>query len=269
MTSEKSTLYSSLVDSLEHRRPVCLVLLLAPAGDTATRLLLAPDGAVAGELPAAPLGPWLQEGARQALAGRRAISLVAPPGVAAGVEAYFEPYPPRPGLLILGGGHIGKAVYDLTAGLGLFDLCIADDRPAYSDPRRFPAARTVCCDFAEVFQQVPVDRDGFVLIVTRGHRADRLCLSHALRTPARYIGMIGSRRKVALTYRHLRESGFGPADFARVHAPVGLALAACGASEIAVSILAELLAVKNGVDPSRVGSMSASRRVAGEQDAKG
>jgi xanthine dehydrogenase accessory factor len=141
----------------------------------------------------------------------------------------------------------------------MFDLCMVDDRPAYSDPERFPAARTVCCAFPEVFEHLTVTSDSFVLIVTRGHRADRICLEGALRTPAAYIGMIGSRRKVALTYKLLGQAGFGLTDFARVHAPVGLALGAIGAGEIAISILAELIAVKNGVDPAAAQSLSVTQ----------
>ncbi len=252
--------YQTLLACIEARRPACIVMLLGPGALAGTRLLLGTDGALQGELPDGPLGNWLLEGTRRALAARRTLTLETPGGPASGcTEGAFEPYPPRPALFILGGGHIGKAVYDLTAPLGLFDLCIVDDRPAYSDPERFPAARTVCCAFPEVFEHLAVAADSFVLIVTRGHRADRVCLEGALRTPAAYIGMIGSRRKVALTYKLLGEAGFGRPDFARVHAPVGLALGAIGAGEIAVSILAELIAVKNGVDPAAARSLSVTQ----------
>src|SRR5207244_2801704 len=105
---------------------------------------------------------------------------------------------------------------------------------------------------------IDVTPESFVVIVTRGHRADRICLREALRTPARYLGMIGSRRKVLLTYKHLMEDGVTRAELERVHAPVGLALKATGAAEIAVSILAELIAVKNGVDPRIAGSLASN-----------
>ncbi|MBI3891513.1 MAG: XdhC family protein, partial [Candidatus Wallbacteria bacterium] len=94
-------------------------------------------------------------------------------------------------------------------------------------------------------------------------RADKLCLQAALGTSARYIGMIGSRRKVLLTYKHLAEDGVPRDRLGSVHAPIGLALGATGAAEIAVAVLAELIAVKNGIDPSRITAMSDGVKLSG------
>ncbi|MBI4866834.1 MAG: XdhC family protein [Candidatus Wallbacteria bacterium] len=248
-------IFTQLLDAIRSRRPVCLILIIGPGPLAGTRLVLSESEVVAGQLPQGPAAGWLQAGALEALATNRSLTRVAAEEILPGLEAYFEPYNPRPVLAILGGGHVGKALYDLAAPLPIFDLTVVDDRPAYANETRFPAARPVCCDFAETFDQVRIGPRDFIVIVTRGHRADRLCLQAALGTSARYIGMIGSRRKVLLTHKHLLEDGVTREALARVHAPIGLALGATGASEIAVSILAEMIAVKNGLDPTFVRSM--------------
>ncbi|MBI3892008.1 MAG: XdhC family protein, partial [Candidatus Wallbacteria bacterium] len=200
-----SATFGLLLDAIRQRRPVCLVVLVAPAARAGARMVLAADGVLVGELPPGPAGDWLRAGAAEALAASRTLTLTAPPEVEADLEAYFEPYPPRPGLVILGGGHVGKALYDLAAPFPIFDLTVVDDRPAYANETRFPIGRTVCCDFADTFGQIAISSADFIVIVTRGHRADKLCLRAALGTNARYIGMIGSKRKVLLTYQHLRD----------------------------------------------------------------
>ncbi len=253
--------FSSLLECIDSRRPACLVVFLGPESRSGQRLILGPEGPVQGEMPTGSLGAWLLTQTREALARGTSATLRPDGDSHPEVEVYFEPYPPRPHLFIIGGGHVGKALHDLAAPLPIFQLTVVDDRPDYASRKRFPGTETVCCDYAETFDRVHIDPGSFIVIVTRGHRADRICLERAVETDARYIGMIGSKRKVLMTYKNLIDQGVSRERLARIHAPVGLDLSAAGAPEIAVSILAELIAVKNGLDPRRLHSLSAGLEI--------
>jgi len=126
-----------------------------------------------------------------------------------------------------------------------FPVVVVDDREEFADAGQFPEAREVrCMPFGGVMARLPVDVHAFVVIVTRGHLYDKEVLGQALRTEARYIGMIGSRRKRDLIYKRLLEEGFTEEDLARVHSPIGLDIGAETPEEIAVSIVAELIDVR-------------------------
>ncbi len=165
-----------------------------------------------------------------------------------------EPVIPRPLLLIVGGGHVGQALA-VQADLLSFDLVALDDRPEFTAPELFPAgARTRCGDLASELEAATLDSDTYVVIVTRGHQHDAEALRACLRRPVAYLGMIGSRRKVALLRQSFLDAGWATEDeFDRVHAPVGLDIGAETVPEIAVSIAAELVAVRRGKET--LGSM--------------
>lgn len=155
----------------------------------------------------------------------------------------LEPVPPRTRLLILGGGHISLALSEMAAGCG-FSVTVADDRPDFAAPARFPWAEgTVCADFPEAVRQLRVTGWDYVVVLTRGHAHDGDCL-HALLdgTAPAYLGMIGSRRRVAAQLRLLEAEGYPSAALERICTPVGLAIGAVTPAEIAVSILAQLIA---------------------------
>jgi xanthine dehydrogenase accessory factor len=162
----------------------------------------------------------------------------------------FLPVLPRPLLIIAGAGHVGQALA-AQAALAGFEVAVVDDRPEWIDPANFPAgARLVCAPAAEALAGWPVDRHTFIALVTRGHLPDREALAACVASPAAYIGMIGSKRKVSLVRERLLATGrAGPGDLARVHAPVGLDIGAETAPEIAVSILAQMIAVRRGAVP--------------------
>ena len=153
----------------------------------------------------------------------------------------------RPGTVwLFGGGHVSQA---LAAVLGPLDFRVAvyDDRPEFTGEDRFPlAVRRVAAPFGELRQHVPLGPDDYLVIMTRGHQADFEVLRQTLRAPVRYLGCIGSRRKLALCKDRLLDEGFTEAEYARVHAPIGLAIGAETPEEIAVSIAAELIAVRAG-----------------------
>jgi xanthine dehydrogenase accessory factor len=160
------------------------------------------------------------------------------------------PTPARITLLIVGGGHVGQAVAKLAAECD-FDVWVLDDREPFISPERFPhAARRLAGDIGRSLAALKpeVTPHTFALIVTRGHNHDEEALFHLATTPAGYVGMIGSKRKVRLIFEELKEKGVPDAALARVRAPVGLSIGSQTVPEIAVSIVAELIAQRNGVE---------------------
>ena len=161
------------------------------------------------------------------------------------VEVLVEPVIPRPLLLIVGGGHIGQALTRQAVLIG-FDVTVIDDRPEFADPSRFPEeVSTRCGDVARELAAAPIADDTYIVVVTPEHKQDAEALAACIRRPAAYIGMIGSKRKVALIRQNFLESGLATQDeFSRVFAPIGLDIGAVTVPEIAMSIAAQLVAVR-------------------------
>jgi len=146
-----------------------------------------------------------------------------------------------PSLLLFGGGHVSLAVCRIAAMAG-FRVTIIDDRPEFASAERFPdAAKTLASDFVGAFAHLNVRPSSSIVIVTRGHKADEVVLEEAVKTDAGYIGMIGSRKKVAAAFERLTARGVPAGTLRRVHAPVGVDIGASTPEEIAVSIVAELI----------------------------
>lgn len=160
-------------------------------------------------------------------------------------EVLVEPLIPRPVLLIVGGGHVGQAVA-VQGDLAGFDIAVMDDRPEFTKPELFPAGAALHCGrVGEEVAGFPFAADTYAVIVTRGHQHDAEALAACLRRPAAYVGMIGSRRKVALMREDFIRSGRATAaEFDRVYAPIGLDIGAATVPEIAASIVAQLIAVR-------------------------
>jgi xanthine dehydrogenase accessory factor len=126
-----------------------------------------------------------------------------------------------------------------------FDVAVIDDRAEFANAERFPEAETViAADFNESFAQLKIDKSSYIVIVTRGHQHDELVLEWAITTPAKYIGMIGSKTKVKTTYDHLLAKGVPQKTLDAVFSPIGLAIGAQAPEEIAVSIMAEIIKVR-------------------------
>ncbi|MDQ7835646.1 MAG: XdhC family protein [Humidesulfovibrio sp.] len=191
----------------------------------------------------APLPEGLAQAAR--LAGRNIAAPVA--FEHAGGPYVLEPWTAASPLLIFGAGHVSRPTARMAALVG-FDVTVLDDRAEFANAERFPQARPRVLDsYADCFAGLSSGPETFVVIVTRGHEHDAEVLAQALRTKARYIGMIGSRRKRDAVYARLRDQGFSEADLARVRCPIGLAIGAETPEEIAVSITAELIACRAGL----------------------
>jgi xanthine dehydrogenase accessory factor len=181
-----------------------------------------------------------------------------PEGLAARIEApALRPRPsvrggfallpgwPRIRLVIIGAGHVGQAVGDLAAQAD-FDVWVVDDRHQYANRERFPTAQRILIGpIEEVIRTLEITPLTYALIVTRGHGHDQEALFHLAPTAASYVGLIGSRRKIRLIYENLREAGISEADLNRVTAPVGLEIGSQSVPEIAISIVAELIARRN------------------------
>ena len=180
------------------------------------------------------------------LANLRPLSQRPRPYVAEGVS--YLPHLARGKLLVVGGGHVGQKVADLAADVH-FDVTVVDDRAEYVTAERFPkAVRRIAGRIDEVLPGLEVDEDTFCIIVTRGHNHDEEALFHLVRKPSRYLGMIGSRRKIKMIFDDLRREGIEDSHLARVHAPLGLEIGSQTVPEIAISIVAELIACRNRND---------------------
>ena len=165
------------------------------------------------------------------------------------LEVFVEPILPQPVVYIFGGGHISTALAKAAAAAG-FGTVIADDREQFSNAERFPMAQEIFSNYEKAFQAIKPNASSYIVIVTRGHRDDIRVLAWAVRTDARYIGMIGSKRKVLSTYKALEKEGFRPEEFERVYAPMGIEIGALSPEEIAISIAAELIAVRRNAQPA-------------------
>lgn len=161
------------------------------------------------------------------------------------IVALVEPIVPHPILLIAGGGHIGQSLAQLGSTLG-FEVTVIDDRAEFCAAERFPKGVTTRCgDIAIETAAFRITRDVFIVLVTRGHKQDAEALEACIHSPAAYIGMIGSTRKVTMLRKSFLESGLATeAEFDRVYAPIGLDIGAVTVPEIAVSIAAQLVAVR-------------------------
>jgi xanthine dehydrogenase accessory factor len=162
------------------------------------------------------------------------------------LEIFVEPILPQPILYLFGGGHISMALARAADSVG-FAVGIVDDREAFANSERFPMSQEIYTSYNQAFEKLKPDASSYLVIVTRGHKDDMRVLGWAVRTSARYIGMIGSQRKVLSVYKALEKEGYRPEEFNRVYAPMGLEIGALSPEEIAISIVAELIAVRRGV----------------------
>ena len=165
-----------------------------------------------------------------------------------GAEYFVEGYTTPPRIILCGGGHVSRAIYTFAVNLG-FNLTVIDDREEFANKKRFPLADVVVANSSsEGFNSIEINKNTFVVIATRGHRYDHVSLEAALNTSASYIGLLGSKRKTILIYEELLNKGLSIDRIKDVRAPIGLDINARTPEEIAISIMAEILMVRNGGD---------------------
>jgi len=218
------------------------------------KMLIRDDGSIAGTIGGGCVEAEVWQAAREVIAQEKPRSLTFDlnqdpkydTGLVCGgtLEIFIEPVMPVPLLYIFGAGHVAVELFKAARNAG-FDCIVTDDREAYANAERFPNAREIVAkDFDEALKDLVPTESSYIVIATRGHRDDMRVLRWAVQTPARYVGMVGSKRKAITVFRELTREGLNPELFQRVHSPVGLDIGAVTPEEIAVAIVAELVAVR-------------------------
>jgi len=237
---------NEVVEAYEGGKPVAIVNIVKTPKDSGLtvgkRMLVRENGATSGSLGDEKLESESARRARELMALGKNDYVV----TSSGVEYYIEAYTTPPTLVIAGGGHVSKALAPIAMSVG-FRLFILDDREEFANPERFPEAEIVKVgDYETGLQQLPINANSFIVIATRGHRYDDSALASALRTPASYVGLLGSKRKTILIYEALLKRGFSLDDIRRTRSPIGLDIGARTPEEIALSIMSEVLMFRLG-----------------------
>jgi xanthine dehydrogenase accessory factor len=218
------------------------------------KMLVRDDGSIFGTIGGGCVEAEVWQAARQVMAEEKPRTLTFnlnqdpkyDTGLVCGgtLDIFIEPILPLALLYIFGAGHVSTSLYRTGKSAG-FEVIVVDDRTAYANRERFPEAQEVIAeDFDQAMARLTPKESSYIVIVTRGHRDDMRVLRWAVQTKARYVGMIGSKRKTIAIFRELQKEGLPASLFERVHAPIGLDIGAVTPEEIAVSITAELIAVR-------------------------
>ncbi len=225
---------------------------------TSAKLLVRDDGTIAGTIGGGCVEAEVWNAAREAMDTGKPRRLNFSLGEDAAydnglicggqLEVFIEPIDPQPRAFIFGAGHISKSLCRVSEMIG-FATTVIDNRETFANRERFPDAGEVFAEeYEDVFGKLEVNSSSYLIIVTRGHRDDMRVLKWAVTTPARYIAMIGSKRKVIGVVRELEKEGIPAERFERVSAPMGLDIGALTPEEIAVSVAAEMIAVHRNPD---------------------
>jgi xanthine dehydrogenase accessory factor len=239
----------------------------------AAKMLVRDDGSIAGTIGGGCVESDVRKGAMEVMRDGKPrtfnFNLDQQPdednGVVCGgsLQVFVEPVAPAPQLYIFGAGHVGLAVYKIATLVG-FETVVSDDRDLFANAERFPEAHAVHAgDMDEIMAHLSPSESSYIVIVTRGHQHDLRVLRWALEQPARYIGMIGSGRKVLALYQQLESEGVSRESLKRVFAPIGLDIQAATPEEIGVSIVAELIAIRRGCELDLPHSRNRIREEAG------
>lgn len=221
---------------------------------TAAKMLVREDGSILGTIGGGCVENDVRKGAMEVMKEEKpktfTFNLDQQPdddtGLVCGgsLQVFVEPIIPAPLLYVFGAGHVGLNVYKIATLAG-FEVIVVDDREIYANRERFPEALEIHAqDMDQVMSQITPPETAYIVIVTRGHRHDMRVLRWAVETPARYIGMIGSGRKVLTVFEQLEAQGISRENLDKVFAPIGLDIASVTPEEIAVSIVAELIAIR-------------------------
>ena len=161
------------------------------------------------------------------------------------MDVFLEPIKPLPALIIFGGGHISFFLARIGKMVD-FRVTIIDDRSEFANAERFPEAdEIIVADMAAIKDRLNINSSSYIVIVTRGHQKDTSVLEWAVTTPAAYIGMIGSKRKIHMAFEFLKTKGITQEQLDRVHSPIGLPIGAETPEEIAVAIMAEIIQIRH------------------------
>lgn len=252
------TIYQAISEIQNNNGSAALCTVVRSEGSTprhvGSKMLVYPDGKFIGTVGGGDLEhrvldeAWmaLGDGESRLLSYTMADPSRGDPGVCGGtVEVFVEPILPPAMIVVIGGGHVGKAVVHLAKWLG-FRVAVNDDRAEFCNPESVPGADAYYpVEMGKLPEQLKIDRHTYLIITSRGSGVDALGLPSLLDSDAAYIGVIGSRRRWLTTVKALKDKGVSEEKIARVHSPMGLELNAETPEEIAVSIMAEILMLKD------------------------
>ena len=251
--------FRSLVRALDAGERTALVTIVSTSGSTpqrvGARMLVYEDGRTVGTIGGGCYEHDASGKAREAIRlarpqlARYSLNeeLAAESGLICGgvMDVFIEPVVPTPDLYLLGAGHVSMEIARVASATG-FQVHVVDDRDKFANADRFPGAEVLVDDIPTWLKSASLPPDAFVAVVTRGHRHDFEAVRELAGRPLRYLGLIGSRAKVQRVFEALEGEGVAPAALAAIHAPIGLDIGAVTPAEIAVSIVAELVAVRSG-----------------------
>ncbi|MEE9503654.1 MAG: XdhC family protein [Thermodesulfobacteriota bacterium] len=224
-------------------------------GKTSARMLIKADGSIMGTIGGGAIEKKMIDEAMTIMNGTESKLLkysLEELGMACGgdMTVFLEPLERAPELIIFGAGHIGTALSNICKMLG-FTTTVVDNRSEFANKERLPwADRIIADDYPKTLKELIFSHTTYLVIVTHRHVHDLEILDHCAKQPFRYLGMIGSRKKVTGSFQQLRERGIDEAILKRIHAPTGIAIGAKTPEEIAVSIAAELVAIRSGTEIS-------------------
>jgi xanthine dehydrogenase accessory factor len=254
--NDEDRVWATLTRWRADRRRFALLTVVEARGFTPRKpgahMLLSPQGECVGTVGGGAIEQAALEEARRVLAQGGSLlfqrHLTQDLGMCCGGEMsiFIEALEPRPRLVVFGAGYIGKPLAAMAVSCG-FDVTVVDGRPEWATPDRFPGATVIGQDPEDVARALALTPEDYVCVVTHDHALDHRLVQVLLRRPLRFLGMIGSlpkQRKFAL---RLRAHGYGDEDIARLHTPLGLSIGASTPEEIAVSVVAQLVAVRRGV----------------------
>lgn len=251
-------IYQALAALEAKNQPGVLCTIVRAQGSTprhaGSKMLVYPDGHITGTVGGGEMESRvihealeaMQDGKPRMIEYNMSDPTRGDPGVCGGtVEVFVDPIQPKPALLVIGAGHVGKAVAHLAKWLGFY-VAVSDDRPEMCTPENIPAAdEFLPVMMAEIPSKFQLTPQTYIVVTTRGVDIDVPGLPGLLDSPAAYIGVIGSKRRWETTRQKLQEIGIGEAVIGRVRSPVGLEIGAETPEEIAVSILAEIIELRN------------------------
>jgi xanthine dehydrogenase accessory factor len=270
------SIYQALAELEKRNQAGALCTVVRSQGSTprraASKMLVYTDGSITGTVGGGEMENRvraeallaIRDGHSRLLSYSMADPARGDPGVCGGqVEVFVEPILPRPTLLVIGVGHVGKAVAHLGRWLG-FHVVASDDRPDFCSPEAVPAAHAwLPVEMREIPQRMEINPWTYIVLTTRGVNVDILGLPALLESPAAYIGVIGSQRRWATARKQMLQAGVSAENLARVRSPIGLELNAETPEEIAVSILAEIVMLQRGGDGAQMSQPRPAAQQAG------
>lgn len=267
-----TSIYQALVELEKNNQPAALCTVTKSEGSTprhvGSKMLVYPNGTFIGTVGGGELEnrvlkaalESLRDGTAQTLSYSMADPSRGDPGVCGGqVEVFVEPILPAPTLVVIGAGHVGKAVVHLAKWLG-FRVAVNDDRTEFCNPEATPGADEYYpVEMGKLAESLKITNRTYLVVTSRGSSVDALGLPSLLESEAAYIGVIGSKRRWATTVKALKEKGVKEELIAKVHSPMGLELQAETPEEIAVSIMAEILMIRDNGNGVSMRNESAAR----------